>query len=94
MEAFNMLDINLIRKEPEKVKNSLLKRNFEVDFSELLSWDKERRELIVETEKLKAQKNKVSAEIPRLKKQGQDVQPIFEEMKSIAEKIKDIYYGW
>ncbi|HHW31793.1 MAG TPA: serine--tRNA ligase [Clostridiaceae bacterium] len=85
-----MLDINLIRKEPEKVKNSLLKRNFEVDFSELLSWDKERRELIVETEKLKAQKNKVSAEIPRLKKQGQDVQPIFEEMKSIAEKIKDI----
>lgn len=85
-----MLDLNMIRKDPDRVKKSLLKRNCEVDFTELLSWDKKRRELLVESENLKAQRNKVSSEIPKLKKQGQNVQPIFEEMKGISDKIKDI----
>lgn len=85
-----MLDLNLIRKDAEKVRDGLKKKLFEVDFTELLAWDKERRELIGESEGLKAQKNRVSSEIPRLKKEGKDVQPIFEEMKRISERVKEI----
>ena len=41
-----MLDINRIRTNPEEVKNALLKRMDEVDFTELLEWDLKRRQLI------------------------------------------------
>ena len=41
-----MIDINLIRSNPDAVKASLKKKECDVDFSELLSWDAERRALI------------------------------------------------
>ena len=41
-----MLDINLIREKPEYVKEALKKKLWETDFTELLSWDKEKRELL------------------------------------------------
>ena len=49
-----MLDINLIRKDPEFVKAALAKREYEVDFTELLQWDARRKEIIAEGEALKA----------------------------------------
>ena len=68
-----MLDINLIRENPEKVRNALLKRMDSVDFTELLRWDKQRREMITETERMKASRNEVSAMIPDEKRgQGRD----------------------
>ena len=84
-----MLDINMIRNKPDEVKSALLKRMDNVDFSELLQWDKERRTQISQTEELKAQKNKVSSLIPKMKKEGKDVQGQLDEMKKIAEDIKD-----
>lgn len=85
-----MLDLNRIREDAEKVKEELGKKLFAVDFTELLAWDGERRRLLVESESLKAQKNKVSAEIPALKKQGKDTQSVFEEMRLISDKVKEI----
>ena len=83
-----MLDINLIRENPGLVQEKLARRGFEADFTEFLARDEKRRELIYNTELLKAEKNKTSAAIPRLKKEGQDVGPILERMKSIGEEIK------
>lgn len=83
-----MIDLNLIRENPDKVKEALAKKLYEVDFTELLEWDNKRRKLIFETDNLKSKKNKVSAQIPILKKQGSDVQPIMDEMKQISEEIK------
>ncbi len=85
-----MLDINMIRKNPDEVKEQLLKRMDSVDFTELLEWDKKRREQITETENLKAERNRVSALIPKLKKEGTDVTDKMEDMKNIGEKIKEI----
>ncbi|MCP4177941.1 MAG: serine--tRNA ligase [bacterium] len=85
-----MLDINLIRKNPEKVREALLKRVDNIDFSDLLSWDKQKRELIQEGEKLKAKRNEVSSSIPRLKKEGQDVTEQLGKMKIVSNKIKEI----
>jgi len=84
-----MLDINRIRNNPEEVKNALLKRMDHVDFSELLEWDKQRRQLIASNDEKKARRNKVSAEIPRLKKEGRDVSELLAEMKTLSDNIKE-----
>ena len=55
-----MLDINLIRKDPDYVKAQLAKREYEVDFTELLAWDARRRELIAENEAVKAERNRIA----------------------------------
>ena len=84
-----MLDIKLIIEKPDYVKQALLKKGCEVDFAELISWDSEKRSLLREIEQLKAQRNKVSAEIPKLKKQGLPVENIFQEMREIGDKITE-----
>lgn len=84
-----MLDIQLIRKDPEFVQTGLAKRGFEVDFADFLALDKERRALIAETEGLKAERNKVSAQIPKIKKEGGDVTAILAQMKELATEIKE-----
>ena len=85
-----MLDINEIRNDPERIKKALAKKLVDVDFTEFLEWDQKRRALITESEALKAKKNKVSSEIPVLKKEGRDVSGLLGEMKEISEKVKDL----
>jgi seryl-tRNA synthetase len=85
-----MLDINKIRENPDKIQKALLKRGAKINFTELLAWDKERRQLLQEVETLKAQKNQVSSQIPKLKKQGQDVTHLLAEMKIVSEKTKTL----
>ena len=82
-----MLDINLIRTNPQKVADALAKKGCVVDFGELLAWDAERRAKMTEVEQKKARRNSVSAQIPRIKKEGGDVAPIFEEMRALGEQI-------
>lgn len=84
-----MLDIRLIREDPETVRQALLKRMKEVDFTDLLKWDQERRDRLNETEKLKARRNEVSAKIPGLKKQGAPIESLTKEMKQVSENIKE-----
>ena len=85
-----MLDINLIRKDPEFVKAALAKREYEVDFTELLQWDARRKEIIAEGEALKAERNRINKEIPRLKKEGADVSAGMAQMKESGEKVKSL----
>lgn len=83
-----MLDMYLIKNNTQYVVDALAKKGCVVDFTELLSWDAERRALIGETEAAKAKRNKVSAEIPKLKKAGQPVDAIFAEMRALGEEIE------
>ena len=82
-----MLNINLIRTSPEEVQNALLKKGFSVNFDDFLSKDKERRAKLQEVENLKAKRNKVSSEVPKLKKEGKPVEGVFEEMRLIGADI-------
>ncbi len=84
-----MIDIKLIIEKPDYVKQSLSKKGYDVDFQELISWDAEKRSLLREIEQLKAERNRVSAEIPKLKKQGLPVENIFQEMRAIGDKITE-----
>lgn len=83
-----MLDIKLIREQPDAVRAALGKRNATVDFSELLGWDDRRRTQLVSLEGKRNQRNDVSAKVPALKKAGADVQPVFAEMKALGNEIK------
>ena len=80
-----MLDIKLIKENPEAVKAGLRAKECDCDavVDRILELDEERRKLIASTEERKARQNKVSKEIPLLKKQGKDVAPIFAEMAQL-----------
>ena len=85
-----MLDIKLLRSEPQKVIDAIKSRGGELDLTEFAEIDKQRRELLQEVEALKNKQNVVSKQIPQLKKEGKDVAPIFAEMNQIKETVKDI----
>lgn len=85
-----MLDINLIRTDPEGVRQKLLKRGADVDFSPLLEDDEARRGLIRRGEELKAERNRINKDVPRIKKEGGDVSALFEQMKQMGEEVKAI----
>lgn len=82
-----MLDINLIRTKPEWVKEQLLKRMPEVDFTLLLQLDEKKRKVQTANETLRGRRNSVTAEIAKLKKAGQSADAIIAEMKAIGDKI-------
>ena len=85
-----MLDIKLLRSEPERVQEAIRSRGGELDLTEFAAIDKERRETLQEVEALKNKQNVVSKQIPQLKKEGKDVAPIFAEMNEIKEKVKEL----
>jgi len=85
-----MLDIKLIRNEPDKVREELLRRGEGVlSIDKIVEFDGARREILFETEQMKARQNAVSKEIPQLKKEGKDTTAIFAEMKELSDKIKE-----
>ena len=83
-----MLDIKLIRTEPEKVKKALARRKENVDIDALLALDTKKRETLFEVEQLKSKQNDVSKKIPAMKKAGEDTTAVFAEMKELSDEIK------
>lgn len=83
-----MLDIKRVRMETEQVKNALSKRNHEFPLEDAIALDEKRRAILVNVEQKKAEQNKASKQIPMLKKEGKDVQPVFDEMKVLSDEIK------
>ncbi len=85
-----MLDIKIIRSNPEILKKALLKRKDSFDVNQILSLDEKRRQILVEVEQLKNKQNSDSKLIPIYKKEGKDVVPLMEEMKNLSDKIKTL----
>jgi seryl-tRNA synthetase len=82
-----MLDIALVREQPELVKAALLNRNEDpkqVDV--VLSLDGQRRELLQEVETLRADRNRVSKEISRLENRDER-EKLIAEMRQVGERI-------
>jgi seryl-tRNA synthetase len=61
-----MLDIKIIRNNPDLVKDIIEKRNLKLDLDTFLEIDSKKLELIVKVDELREIKNKVSKEIPNL----------------------------
>ena len=85
-----MLDIKLIRENPEDVIKRLAAKGKEAreEIGKILEDDRQRRALIAETESLKAEQNRVNKLIPQYKKEGKDLQSVFAEMKELGAKVK------
>ncbi len=85
-----MLDIHLIRTQPEQVREGLSRRGYAVDLDAFLEQDRLRRELIQTSESLKAERNRASAQIPAIRRSGGDPTELMAAMKEISERIKQI----
>ncbi len=86
-----MLDIKLFRSNPEAVIDSLRKRGADATPVEaVLDLDKEKRELLAESESLKNRRNVVSEEIAAAKKAGEDSQEKILEMREVSQTIKEL----
>lgn len=83
-----MLDIKLLRNEPEKIQKSLQKRGNSLDLSPAIELDKQRRALLLEVEEKKAKQNQISKQIPAMKKEGKDTSEIFTQMRALSDEIK------
>src|SRR4051812_22452129 len=55
-----MLDIQFIRDNPELVAEKSRQKGYEIDIQQLLGFDKERRELLQQTEEVRRQRNELS----------------------------------
>ena len=84
-----MLDIKILRTEPERIREALKKRNNDLDITPAIELDIARREILTEVEKKKAQQNEISKKIPQMKKAGEDTSAIFAEMKELSNEIKE-----
>ncbi|MGX8796483.1 serine--tRNA ligase [Fusibacter sp. JL298sf-3] len=86
-----MLDIKRIRMHYEDVERLVkLRGKGDYNLGEVRKLDEERRALLTEVEALKSEQNRMSKEIPKLKKNGEDTTALFAEMKALSEKVKGL----
>ena len=85
-----MLDIKLIRENPDLVKRAMKTRNKDMDalVDEILEIDARRRELSSKRDQLKARQNAAGKMIPQLKKEGKDTSELMAEMNAVKDAIK------
>src|ERR1700738_2878276 len=82
-----MLDIKLIRKEPEKYLAKIRDKEPTADLSELLELDERVRQIKTEVEQLKSLRNDRSKEVGELKRLGKESGALIEEVRKIGEQI-------
>lgn len=85
-----MIDIKLIRENPDIVKQGIANKNDKSNVDEILAIDLERREKLQLVEELKAKRNSASQEIGKLKKAGEITDSIMAEMKQVSDDIKKL----
>jgi seryl-tRNA synthetase len=85
-----MLDIKLIRSNPEKVKAGAKKRCIDVDklVDDILKIDADRRDVTGKVENMKAERNAATKKIPQMKKAGEDTTELMAELKKLSDNIK------
>lgn len=94
-----MLDIKIIRENPEMVKDIIEKRNLNLDLDIFLEIDKEKLSLILKVDELREIKNKVSKQIPTLSKEEkpakiQEMKKLWDDLKLLEEKQREIENKW
>ena len=85
-----MLDIKVIRNNPDAVKQAMKTRNMDADaiIDEILDIDVQRRKITGEVEAKKAEQNADTKQIPLLKKEGKDTTALMEQLKKLSDEIK------
>ena len=84
-----MLDIKILRTEPDKIREALKNRNSDIDITPAIELDLKRRELLTDVEQRKAKQNEINKKIPAMKKAGENTDEIFAELRKISAEIKE-----
>ncbi|MDY2739869.1 MAG: serine--tRNA ligase [Acidaminococcus sp.] len=84
-----MLDLKFVRENLDKVAEALKNRHTEVDLDAFRKLDQERRDLLQEVEADKSLRNSVSAEISKMKKNGEDASEKILSMRTLGDKIAE-----
>jgi len=82
-----MLDMKMIRENPENIRKMLKDRDVQFDLDLLLDLDKKRREMIISTDELRKKKNEMSVKISEAKKTGSEVTPIIQKMQLVSQEL-------
>lgn len=85
-----MLDIKILRTQPEIITEALKKRYSDIDITPAIELDKKRRELLADVEQKKATQNEITKKIPAMKKAGENTDEIFAEMRQLSGEISEI----
>jgi len=85
-----MLDIRLLRENPEAVERGLRDRGGAELVREVVAKDTERRRLIAEVEALKAERNRASEAIGQAKRRGENPEAVMARMREVGDRIKDL----
>jgi len=85
-----MIDIKLIRSDPDKVRESLGKRGKEIRLEELLEIDRIRREKLYQCEQLRAEQNRTGETIAQKKRQKENVDELLNSMSQIKQNIAQL----
>lgn len=83
-----MLDIKLMRREPERVAKAVGRRGKDIDMKPFLEADEKHREVIAQIEELQSQRNAKSKEVGQRKRNGESADDLMAEVSAINEKIK------
>ncbi|MCK4576407.1 serine--tRNA ligase [candidate division WOR-3 bacterium] len=83
-----MLDLKIIRKNSDKIKEAIKNKNESADLDKLLSLDTKHRKIQTELDSMRHNKNKVSEEIAQSKRDGKDEVEKIQQMKKVSQDIK------
>jgi seryl-tRNA synthetase len=84
-----MLDIKIIRENPEAVRERIATKNVKIDLDAILALDDKRRNLSKETDDMKSVRNKVSQEISLKKRNKENADAEIADMQTLSTKIKE-----
>ena len=82
-----MLDLKLLQKNPEVVAAALAKRHSPLNMRTFEELANKRRELLAQVEALKAERNRASAEVARLKRNGEDAEAFIASLSEQEQKL-------
>ena len=83
-----MLDPKILRSELDQVAERLLLKKYELDKNQFNELENQRKSLQVETQTLQSERNSKSKSIGKAKAQGEDIQPLLDEVASLGDKLK------
>ena len=83
-----MLDIKLIRENPEKINELLKRRNPELSIDKIIEIDAERRKIQAQADELRAKRKTESQKIGMMKKNGENTDAIQEEVRALGDEVK------
>ncbi len=84
-----MLDLRLIRENPDQVREGIRRLNVEAPIDDILALDEQRRSLLTRVEELKAQRNAGSKEIGKAA-DGDERNQKIAEMRALGDQIGEI----